>query len=292
MVSPMNGNGNPTRQVRRLREFLPTLIRLFYQRSGKLTRSGRLALPRSSLPPGDDAAALYLDLMKLCLTNSVYGELVEPDFDPALRMEGFGSPAVAHTMIGMKRLDNIQSCVTSVLSNGVPGDLIETGVWRGGATIFMRAILKAYGVRDRRVWVADSFAGLPPPDAEQYPQDQGDLHYTNTKLAVPLEEVRENFARYHLLDDQVHFLKGWFRETLPEAPIEQLSVLRLDGDMYESTMDALRHLYPRVSTGGFIIVDDYALPGCRAAIRDYRCEHNIADKIEHIDLYAAYWQRS
>jgi O-methyltransferase len=238
------------RQLRRLRDFLPTLIRFCYRTSGRLTRSGSLELPRSDLPQGEDAAALYLDLMKLCLTNSIYGDLVEPDFDPALRMEGYDCPTVAHTMIGMKRLDNIQSCVTSVLGNGVPGDLIETGVWRGGATIFMRAILKAYGVHDRTVWGADSFAGLPPPNIDQYPQDKGDLHYTKTRLAVTLEEVRENFARYNLLDDQVRFLKGWFRETLPEAPIERLSILRLDGDMYESTMDALRHLYPRVSAGG------------------------------------------
>lgn len=249
-------------------------------------------MPQSGLPRPEDAAALYLDLIKLCLTNSVYGESVERDFDPALRMEGFGYPAVAHTMVGMKRLDNIQTCVTSVLRHGVPGDLIETGVWRGGVTILMRAILKAYGVRDRTVWVADSFAGLPPPDPGKYPEDRGDLHHTKRELAVPLEKVRENFARYHLLDEQVRFLKGWFRDTLPRAPIERLAVLRLDGDMCESTMDALRHLYPRVSPGGFVIIDDYALPGCRAAIRDYRREHPIIDKITQIDVYAAYWQRS
>ncbi len=72
------------------------------------------------------------------------------------RMEGRDWPLLGHTMIGIKRLDNLQFCVERVLADDVPGDLIETGVWRGGATIFMRAILKAHGVTDRRVWVADS----------------------------------------------------------------------------------------------------------------------------------------
>ena len=122
-------------------------------------------------------------------------------------------------MIGMKRLDNLQHCVEDTLARQVPGDLIETGVWRGGASIFMRGILRAHGVSDRTVWVADSFQGLPPPNPDAYPADAGDPLHTFDYLAVSLEDVKSHFERYGLLDDQVRFLKGWFRDTLPAAPI-------------------------------------------------------------------------
>jgi O-methyltransferase len=182
----------------------------------------------------------YLDLMTRCLTDWIYDGV-----DERARAEGRDWPARAHTMIGLKRLANIRTCVEAVLDAGIPGDLIETGVWRGGATIFMRAILKARGVADRLVWVADSFAGLPPPDTEHYPHDEGITLHRFPQLAVSLERVQENFRRYGLLDEQVRFLKGWFRDTLPSAPIERLAVLRLDGDLYESAIQALDSLYRR-----------------------------------------------
>jgi len=196
-------------------------------------------------------------------------------------------------MIGFKRLANLRACVETILDDGVPGDLIETGVWRGGATIFMRAILKARGVTDRLVWVADSFAGLPAPDTDRYPRDEGITLHKFPQLAVSLERVQENFRRYGLLDQQVQFLKGWFRDTLPAAPIERLAILRLDGDLYESTIQALSALYHKVSTGGFVIVDDYGnVAACRQAVQDYRAEHRITDPIQPIDWGGVYWRRS
>jgi O-methyltransferase len=175
----------------------------------------------------------------------------------------------------------------------VPGDLIETGVWRGGACILMRGALNAYGDESRCVWVADSFEGLPKPNAEKYAADAGDDHWThNETLAVSLEQVQENFARYGLLDDRVKFLKGWFSNTLPTAPIEKLSILRLDGDMYESTIDAIAALYPKLSVGGFAIVDDYFLKNCKAAIHDYRDLHGITEPMIEIDDRAIYWRRA
>lgn len=241
--------------------------------------------------------ALYLDLMKRCLTGWIYsdGRLRGRDktFDSQVRSEGRDWPSMAHTMIGLRRLENLQFCVEKVIADGVPGDLIETGVWRGGATIFMRAILRAYGVDDRRVWVADSFEGLPPPDPEKYPQDEGDRHHTLEELAVTLDEVKANFEKYGLLDEQVCFLKGWFRDTLPEAPIEKLAVIRLDGDMYESTMDGLINLYPKLSVGGYLIVDDYgAVPACKQAVHDYRDNEGIVEEIIPVDWTGAFWRRS
>jgi O-methyltransferase/8-demethyl-8-(2,3-dimethoxy-alpha-L-rhamnosyl)tetracenomycin-C 4'-O-methyltransferase len=242
-----------------------------------------------------DTRSLYLDLMQRCLLNTIYEDPAQDPwsggrYDPAKRAGGLDWPSLAHTMIGRQRMDNLRWAVETALTRGVPGDLIETGVWRGGACIFMRAILKAYGVVDRRVFVADSFEGLPPPDPDRYPADAGDRHHTFAPLAVSLAEVRANFARYDLLDDQVVFLKGWFKDTLSRAPVERLAVLRLDGDMYESTMDALVALYHKVSPGGFVIVDDYALPGCKQAITDFRAERGIEAPLVGIDSMSVYWQ--
>jgi hypothetical protein len=194
-------------------------------------------------------------------------------------------------MIGLKRLNNLEACITDVIRRRIPGDLIETGVWRGGASIFMRAVLKAYREQDRLVWLADSFQGLPKPNARKYPADAGDKLWKEALLAVPVEEVKENFRRYGLLDGQVRFLVGWFRDVLPKAPIERLAVLRLDGDMYESTTDALIHLYPKLSLGGYVIIDDYALPTCRAAVEDFRARHGITEPLQPIDQIAKFWQR-
>jgi O-methyltransferase len=208
------------------------------------------------------------------------------------REQGSVLPGYAHTMIGLKRLDNIQFCVETVLHAGVPGDLIETGVWRGGACIFMRAILAVHHVKDRKVYVADSFDGLPKPDAEIYPVDRGDSHHRKRYLAISQEEVAENFRKYGLLDDQVVFLKGWFKDTLPTAPIHRLAVLRLDGDMYGSTMEALNHLYPKLSRGGFCIIDDYGLRRCRQAVDDFRKTHAIDSELKTIDWTGRYWRKS
>jgi hypothetical protein len=209
----------------------------------------------------------------------------------AEREEGRNWPSYADTMIGLRRLDNLQECIESVLRDEVPGDLIETGVWRGGACIFMRGVLRAYGVEDRRLYVADSFQGLPAPDAEKYPRDAGDVHHLHSFLAVSEEQVRRNFERYGLLDERVVFLKGWFRDTLPSAAIGRLSILRLDGDMYESTMDALNALYPKLSPGGYCIIDDYVLPNCRQAVDDYRRKEGIRTPIVDIDGTGSYWRR-
>jgi O-methyltransferase len=147
-------------------------------------------------------------------------------------------------------------------------------------------------VTNRRVWAADSFEGLPPPNAEKYPLDAGLRLNTFKALAIPLEQVRENFRRYGLLDRQVRFLKGWFRDTLPSAPVGKLAVLRLDGDLYESTTDALTSLYPKLQKGGYIIVDDYNdIPACRQAVTDYRVRHGIRGKVLPVDWTGIYWRK-
>jgi O-methyltransferase len=302
---------------------------------GKRTPSNLVTQPITS------QASLYLDLMRRCLTDSIYADdpfacyvpyeikartpawkraivrmlqgglaryrirLAEPFSIPwvgdysrlsdeeraAIRDRGAAWPVRAHTMIGLKRLENLQHCAETVIREGIVGDFIETGVWRGGACIFMRAIVKAY-CEDRTVWVADSFEGLPAPNVHAYAADAGDKHHTfSAWLACSQEQVEANFRRYGLLDDGVRFLKGWFKDTLPNAPIQRLAILRLDGDMYESTIQALEALYDKLSVGGFVIVDDYHLKPCVEAIRDFRDARGIADEILDIDGMGAYWRR-
>lgn len=209
-------------------------------------------------------------------------------FDPRLRDEGLDWPATALTMIGRKRMQNFRALIEQAVADDVPGDIVEAGVWRGGASILARAVLAALGVRDRRVVVADSFQGLPPP---RHPADVGwDFHEVDV-LAVSADEVRANFARFGLLDDQVVFLEGWFRDTMPSAPVEQVAVLRLDGDMYESTTDVLTALWDRVPPGGWVIVDDYLHGPCRQAVHDFLDARGIEVDIRQIDLVGAYFQR-
>lgn len=243
------------------------------------------------------ANEFYLDLIKKCLLNTIYED---PSFllnlyNPEYRQQGRDWPTVAHTMIGMDGLNNIQMCLEDVIKNNIPGDCIETGVWRGGSVILMRAILKAHNVTDRTVWVADSFAGLPEPDSQKYPHDNYTFKVseTNKVLSISQETVQSNFAKYDLLDNQVRFLKGWFKDTLPHAPIEKLAILRLDGDYYESTMDALVALYPKLSVGGYLIIDDYvAMDACARAVEDYRHLHNITEPIEAAGWSIRYWRKN
>ena len=276
----------------------------------------------------DDAArSLYLDLLKRCVLNLVYEDPAirftwddsEPStlipFDLEQRCAGRDWPSQAHTMIGLSRLDNLETLVADVLATGTPGDLIEAGVWRGGATIFMRGILKAHDVTDRIVWVADAFAKRFPVTEREgasvrsfvspgwatirevqagttVPSEEFRARSDALWAGTSHEEVQERFARYGLLDDQVRFLRGWFRDTLPSAPIERLAVLRLDGDLYDSTYDTLVALYPRLSVGGYVIVDDYnSVLECREAVHDYLAATRTDAELQPIDTEAVFWQK-
>jgi O-methyltransferase len=239
----------------------------------------------------------YLSLMESCLAGTIYEDKALQVtgggiYDPAIREVGRDWPSLAHTMIGVKRIANLRRLAETVIANDIPGDFIETGVWRGGACILMRAVLHAYNVTNRRVWVADSFQGIPAPDVEGYPADAGSDFHTFEELSVSFETVRRNFEKYGLLDAQVSFLKGWFKDTLPNAPIERLALLRLDGDLYESTIIALNSLYDKLSPGGYVIVDDYhVVPSCENAIKDFLAQRKIKPELLEIDGVGVFWQK-
>ena len=253
---------------------------------------------------------LKLDFLKRVLTDTIDDQEVYQNFfvtkdfpsedvmqkvvDSFVResiYEGMEHPLRGHTMIGIKRLNNVENLLDYLRLEKIDGDFIETGVWRGGCCIFVAWYFKLYGIQ-KKVFVADSFEGLPMPNTEKYPQDFGDSHHLNKFLNVSLEEVQSNFENYGVLKSNIVFLKGWFEHTLKDNDqIGNISLLRFDGDMYGSTMDVLNNLYPKVINGGYVIIDDYCLPNCVKAVTDFRNENKIENEISVVDQCGVYWKK-
>lgn len=239
--------------------------------------------------------SLYLDLLKRTLTRTLFmeGEALEK------RSKGLDWPGQgdAETMIGVERLTNIEDLAGEVFRHSIPGDFVECGVWRGGATIFMAGIISQEYENDaisgsaseyRRVFVCDSFEGCPQGTGSY----SDDPHHTFHFLKVTEEEVRKNFERYNLLGQNVKFVKGWFKDSLPQAPIDQIALLRADGDLYESQMQILTSLYDKVSPGGYVIIDDYYnIAGSHHAVNDFREKRGITSPMVRVDWCAAYWRK-
>lgn len=250
----------------------------------------------------DIARTLYLDLLKKSLSDTLHGTEPDAEAGGSRFMVDFLRHYIrgrAVTMLPLVRLDHLQACVEDVVARGVPGDVLEAGVWRGGAAMLMRAVLKTLGADDRIVWAADSFEGLPEPDAARFPREAAAHHGPAMRdafghLAASLEDVQANFARYGLLDDQVRFVRGWFKDTLPTAPVERLAVLRVDGDYHDSTRDVLVNLYDKLSVGGWLIVDDYGEDSwtyCSLAVDNFRAERGITEPLVRVDRGCWCWRR-
>lgn len=255
--------------------------------------------------------AAYLELLKLSLCDLVassttgvqglpHGRLVSTELSGAdldRRAEGRDWPLHALTMTGLQRLDDLQFRVETVVADEIPGDLIEAGSWRGGSSILMRAVLGSLGADQRTVWVADSFQGFPAHDPDEaangYADSLAPYFAAFDFLAVPVNEVKASFARLGY-QDGVRFVAGFFEDTLPglAGDDHRWSVVRLDGDSYDATMLALRCLYPNLSPGGYVIVDDYfAIEECRKAVEDFRREHGIEEPVHPVDWTCARWRR-
>lgn len=264
----------------------------------------------SARGPRHDPEALraaYLDLLKLCLcdlggttTASVVrtqqGHVMSRELageQLRLRAAGMDWPLHGLTMIGLRRLDDLQGCVETIVREDVPGDLIEAGSWRGGASLLMRATLDSLGAAKRCVWVSDSFQGFPRADGDlsaayDLAVDLAGVDF----LAIALDEVKASFARFGC-ERGVEFVPGFFEDTLPGLRGRRWSLVRLDGDTYDSITVALRSLYPGLAPGGFLVVDDYLpLDQCREAVENFRREHAIDEPIEEIDWSGVRWRRA
>jgi O-methyltransferase len=274
---------------------------------GALVRKIGAAGPR---PEIEALRTSYLDVLKLCLcdlagasTREVrstgdkrwFSRELSGDDQLRGRAEGKDWTLDGLTMIGLLRLDDLQSCVQSVVEDEVEGDMIEAGVWRGGASILIRATLDSLGADNRTLWLADSFEGFPPPEEQGVDADRSlasDLSGIEF-LAPGLEAVHSYFARFGC-EAGLRFVRGFFEETLAQLRGRRWSLIRLDADTYKATKLALETLYPGLAAGGYLVLDDYFhpwLPECRMAVDEYRDEHGITAPIHQIDWNGGRWCR-
>ena len=241
--------------------------------------------------------AAYLELLKLCLcdlagtaTTSVWthtdGSLLSRELagdELQIRVSGADWPLHGVSMAGLRRLDDLQACVEAIVRDGVEGDLIEAGTWRGGASILIRATLDALGAEDRKVWLADSFQGFPAAD-EQFARST--TSPSRSRTCAPT-------SRGSATSGACASSRASLEDTLPGLAGERWSLLRLDGDTYEAIWTTLQALYPGLSAGGYVVVDDYGvLEECRRAVDEFRAQHGIDDPIEEVDWTCVHRRRS
>lgn len=231
-----------------------------------------------------DIQAKYLDLLQACLTRTMF---LEEGANFEQRFIGADWPKHAETMIGVLRMNNIRDCLEQVIKEQIPGDVIECGVWRGGACIWMKAILETFG-EERDVYVADSFNGFPESTV-QCDKEAWYLHAPELKVSRAI--VEENFRKYDLLDARVKFVEGFFSATLPTLK-GPFALIRADGDLFTSTMGILEHLYSKLSLGGYMIIDDYnGIVSCQNAVNQYRERNHIIEPLVVVDHTAVYWKK-
>ena len=195
------------------------------------------------------------------------------------------------TMGNRRLLRQLKRQLEDIVDRRIDGDIYETGTWRGGTAMFMVAVLTAYEslvwgkilpYRRRHYWFFDSFEGFGRGQGLEVGKAMDD-HLSNSIYAAPLERVVRSFASFGLWGDQVHFVKGFFETTLPAlgVPLNPIALLRLDGDLFSSTMIVLRSFYQSVAEGGWVVIDDYdwhpKSPGvCRSAVNEFRHAWSIS----------------
>lgn len=234
---------------------------------------------------------LSFDYMERTVPAQMGTQLFTKEVNITERELGRDWPYLGRSMVGKYRLEHLHLSIHTVVEEGIPGSFVETGIWRGGSCMLARALFRVYNETHREVLACDSFRGLPPGDEELYGKlDVG--WQTLSYLAVEEEIVRDFFVEMGVLDEQVYFVKGFFNDSMPVVAkhIDAISILRLDGDLYESTVDVLYHLYHRVSLGGYIVVDDWGLPAENATF-DFLQIHDPNAQIEIIDNNSRFWRK-
>jgi O-methyltransferase len=203
------------------------------------------------------------------------------------------------TMTSPQRCLRLWKQCQEIFQRKIPGAIVECGVWRGGSAALMALAARHYG-ETRDFHLFDSFEGLPEPSAAD---DAASIAYSGGRSSgqlVPIGECTADvdqvktllFKNLDLDPAAFHFHIGWFQSTVPSASpaIDGIALLRLDGDWYESTKVCLEEFYPKLVSGGTIILDDYfAWKGCRDATEEYRARHDITTPMTRIDDAAAYW---
>jgi len=225
--------------------------------------------------------SLYLDTLQTLLLDDLYRP-----YDPKQ-----GWPSHAMSMIGHERMTDLRRACETAVAEEVPGCFVETGIWRGGALAMMAAVVREHFIihGGRAVVGFDSFAGVPRPYSMA---DAGLNLHAYKHLAVSRDVVEANLKKLGLLD-RVKLVEGWFKDTVPamKSDVGPIAVLRLDGDLYTSTMEVLTELEPQVSPGGFIIIDDYGIPQCARAVEEYRASAGITTPMNDSEGGAKWWRK-
>lgn len=210
-------------------------------------------------------------------TNTRYADVSDED----MRRINAVSP---FTMTGIERRYHLLEAVRYVARHRVPGAMVECGVWRGGSMMLVASTLIEHNVRDRDLFLFDTFEGMPPPGAddihpsgrsamEMMERERATMDRSHIWAIAGEDDVRENMAATQYPRDKLHFIRGLVEETLPRSAPDEIALLRLDTDWYESTKHELVSLYPRISSGGIIIIDDYGWwKGARKAVDEFLVE--------------------
>jgi O-methyltransferase len=190
-----------------------------------------------------------------------------------------------YTMLSSRRARTLQRLARTSSKERVVGDLVDCGTFNGGSTVMLST-----GAPDREVWAFDSFEGLP----EAGPRDPARAQEWTGALGASDAKVHEAFKQF-ASPARLHIVKGWFHETFPQAApeIERVAVLHADGDWYESVRLTLETFEPKVSVGGFVVIDDYgAWEGAKEATDEYRAARNISAPLMGIDATGVYWRKT
>jgi len=210
-----------------------------------------------------------------------------------------------YSLVGVCGLEVTYKAVKDVCERNIPGDLIELGVARGGCAALMASVAfnkEICGKMDRKLWLFDSYEGLPEPTAMDFNPELGSGTGEHVrplpKGSCPgqLDEVKHlMFSKNHFPRDKIEFVKGWFEKTVPvtKKEIQQIAVLRIDGDWYESTKCCLENLYDKVTSGGYIIVDDYqSCYGCRRAVDEFIQNRSLVPVIKFDGRGGCYFEKA
>jgi O-methyltransferase len=194
-------------------------------------------------------------------------------------------------MVTNWNLVGLYNLVNQTNIQGLPGDIVECGVWNGGSSALMgAACLYEEPPVDRLIWLFDSFQGLPEP--EERDGEKAQKGYFPGYCKGDQQKAREAFRNLGLSDNTYRIIPGWFDETLHNAHVTEIALLHIDADWYDSVRTVLDAFYDKVVPGGIIVFDDYGYwEGCQRAVQDFFDTRGLNPKIQKISKTGVFFEK-